>query len=86
MTTSKSKGRFFYRTNRFESIRITNRIESIRIVNWNALSFSPNADPHHFTVPQTRMKGAFISHRGIEGLRLATMSGRLTMASRLLHN
>ena len=37
MTTSESKGRFFYKTNRFESIRITNRIESIRIVNWNAL-------------------------------------------------
>jgi len=30
MTTSESKGRFFYKTNRFESIRITNRIESIR--------------------------------------------------------
>ena len=28
---------FFYKTNRFESIRITNRIESIRIANWNAL-------------------------------------------------
>ena len=27
----------FYKTNRFESIRITNRIESIRIANWNAL-------------------------------------------------
>ena len=27
---------FFYKTNRFESIRITNRIESIRIANWNA--------------------------------------------------
>jgi len=38
MTTSESKGRFFYNTNRFESIRITNRIESIRIVNWNAHS------------------------------------------------
>jgi len=37
MTTSESKGRFFYKTNRFESIRITNRIESIRIVNWNTL-------------------------------------------------
>jgi len=37
MTTSESKGRFFYKTNRFESIRITNRIESIRIANWNAL-------------------------------------------------
>ena len=31
MTTSESKGRFFYKTNIFESIRITNRIESIRI-------------------------------------------------------
>ena len=40
MTTSESKGRFFYRTNRFESIRITNRIESIRIANWNALTQS----------------------------------------------
>jgi len=28
MTTSESKGRFFYKTNRFESIRIAN---------WNAL-------------------------------------------------
>jgi len=37
MTTSESKGRFFCKTNRFESISITNRIESIRIVNWNAL-------------------------------------------------
>jgi len=37
MTTSESKGRFFNKTNRFESIRITNRIESIRIANWNAL-------------------------------------------------
>jgi len=36
MTTSESKGRFFYKTNRFESIRTTNRIESIRIANWNA--------------------------------------------------
>jgi len=32
MTTSESKGRFFYKTNRFESIRTTNRI-----ANWNAL-------------------------------------------------
>ena len=31
MATSESKGRFFYKTNRFESIRITNRIEEIRI-------------------------------------------------------
>jgi len=45
MTISESKGRFFYKTNRFESIRITNRIdsnreqiESIRIANWNALA------------------------------------------------
>ena len=30
MTTSESKGRFFYKTNRFESIRITNRIDSNR--------------------------------------------------------
>ena len=37
MTTSESKGRFFYKTNRFESIRVTNRTESIRIANWNAL-------------------------------------------------
>jgi len=42
MTTSESKGRFFYKTNRFEWIRITNRIESIRIANWNALMNSPN--------------------------------------------
>jgi len=32
MTTSESKGRFFYKTNRFAQ-----RIESIRIANWNAL-------------------------------------------------
>jgi len=37
MTISESKGRFVYKTNRIESIRITNRIESIRIANWNAL-------------------------------------------------
>ena len=37
MTTSESKGGFFNKTNRFESIRITNRIESIRTPNWNAL-------------------------------------------------
>jgi len=30
MITSESKGRFFYKTNRFESIRITNRIDSNR--------------------------------------------------------
>jgi len=30
MTTSESKGRFFNKTNRLESIRITNRIESNR--------------------------------------------------------
>ena len=30
MTTSESKGRFFCKTNRFESIRITNRIDSNR--------------------------------------------------------
>ena len=30
MTSSESKGRFFYKTNRFESIRVTNRIVSNR--------------------------------------------------------
>jgi len=35
MTTSESNGRFFYKTNRFEWIRITNRI-----ANWNALVYS----------------------------------------------
>jgi len=30
MTNSESNGRFFYKTNRFESIRITNRIHSNR--------------------------------------------------------
>jgi len=30
MTSSESKGRFFYKTNRFESIHITNRIDSNR--------------------------------------------------------
>ena len=34
----------FYKTNRFESIRITNRIESIRIANWNALLFTDTSD------------------------------------------
>jgi len=38
MRISESKGRFFCKTNRFESIRITNRMESIRIANWNALA------------------------------------------------
>ena len=41
MTTSESKDRFFYKTNRFESIRLTNRIEWIRIANWNALLDMP---------------------------------------------
>ena len=65
MTTSESKGRFFYKTNRFELIRITNRIESIRIANWNALDVSsaarriakcgmrnlrPSCDYHHVAV------------------------------------
>jgi len=36
MTTSESKCRFFQKTNRFESIRLTNRI-----ANWNALSPGP---------------------------------------------
>ena len=40
MATSDTKGRFFYKTYRFESIRITNRIEYIRIANWNALALS----------------------------------------------
>jgi len=31
------KADFFYKTNRFESIRVMNRMESIRIANWNAL-------------------------------------------------
>ena len=31
---------FFYKTNIFESIRITNRIDSIWIANWNALALS----------------------------------------------
>ena len=43
MTISESKGRCFYKTNRFESIRITNRMESIRIANWNALVGIPQA-------------------------------------------
>jgi len=34
------KADFFYKTNLFESIRITNRIESIRIANWNALEYT----------------------------------------------
>jgi len=38
MRISESKGRFFCKTNRFQSIRITNRMESIRIANWNALA------------------------------------------------
>jgi len=39
MTTSESKGRFFYKTNRF-----TQRIESIRIANWNALATTGHHD------------------------------------------
>jgi len=35
------KADFFYKTNRFESIRVTNRTESIRIANWNALLDRP---------------------------------------------
>ena len=31
------KANFFYKTNRFELIRVTNGTESIRIANWNAL-------------------------------------------------
>jgi len=30
MTTSESKGQFFYKMNRFESIQITNRLDSNR--------------------------------------------------------
>jgi len=48
MTTSESKGRFFYKTNRFESIPTTKRIESIRIANWNALVFDT---PCHVDCP-----------------------------------
>jgi len=36
MTTSESKGRFFF-TKRIDSNRFAQRIESIRIANWNAL-------------------------------------------------
>jgi len=51
MTTNESKNRFFYQTNRFESIRITNRIESIRIANWNALvSSSSDVQPEVTTL------------------------------------
>ena len=32
------KADFFYKTNLFESVRLTNRIEYIRIANWNALT------------------------------------------------
>jgi len=50
MATSESKGRFFYKTNRFEAIRITNRIESIRIANWNALDHNrPTSSSHRPT-------------------------------------
>ena len=37
MTTSESKGQFFYTTNRFESIRITNRIDSNRELECSSL-------------------------------------------------
>jgi len=47
MATSESKGRFFYKTNRFEAIRITNRIESIRIANWNALDHNRLTSSSH---------------------------------------
>jgi len=46
MTTIESKGRFFYETNRVESIRITNGIESIRIANWNALALTHSLANH----------------------------------------
>jgi len=39
MTTSESKGRFFYKTNRFESIRITNRIDSNRELECSSLHY-----------------------------------------------
>jgi len=55
MTTSESKGRFFYKTNRFESIRITNRIESIRIANWNALL----ARPSRLATPSDWLAGCY---------------------------
>ena len=47
MATNESKGRFSYKTNRFESIRITNTIESIRIANWNALDHNRLASNSH---------------------------------------
>ena len=37
MATSESKGRFFYKTNRFESIRITNRIDLNRELECSSL-------------------------------------------------
>ena len=40
------KADFFYKTNRFESIRVTNRTESIRVANWNALGGGENDGPN----------------------------------------
>jgi len=54
MTTSESKGRFFYKTNRFETIRTTNRIDSNRELECSRmhhiLALSAKAGPH-FTDP-----------------------------------
>jgi len=62
MTTSESKGRFFYKTNRFESIRITNRIESIRIANWDAL--------------RRRLRSASTEQLDVPTCRRSTIGGR----------
>ena len=56
MTASESKGRFFYKTNRYESIRIMNRIESIRIVNWNALATAATFQCRVLTILQQVLK------------------------------
>ena len=44
MTTSESNGRFFDKTNRFESIRITNRIDWNRELECSSVCTSTHVD------------------------------------------
>ena len=53
MATSESKGRFFCKTNRFESIRITNRIDSNR-----ELECSERADSARIAVTAVAIYGS----------------------------
>ena len=94
MTTSESKGRFFYKTNRFESIRITNRIESIRIANWNALvqiaaaTLSGNSlrQTVHTHCASVGLSGRVVSASdcSVRGPRYESRRGQLCLSRRLL--